>query len=1388
MKPSNELKSILTEFLKHLEMQKDTKRLQEIIKLFLDETQTEETLQKVFLELKNLTNSKPPNFSAITLAAICYQTGFLHKKDLKLAFNEFTKASKGDSHAFNCLADFYRYGIYVKENFKTALHYYQKAALQKNAIAEYKLAEIYQQERDSVKINLKLAFEKYKLSANYGYDRAQYKVAEFYANGTEVEQDSKLALDFFKKSALQNNKDALFEVGYRYQFGIGTEIDLKKALAFYKKSIELGNDKSQYVEFIEKTIPNIEKNATGPKLTIQSLTKEHINSLIPLLEKNKGAFHWDLYRTSINEDTINRIENSLKRIFHLKISILNEYLMIHFFTNLAKNTSLHSLYIDNTNLNFFGYSGRGIDTDLRDSLTKNETLHTLSFKNLPSNHVDFYLSRQFWGGKESIKLRKLEFIQINLQHFLFSFIIKDSKNLHTFNLSGCGIGNQAVSKICHGLLQKNTALTSLDLTENNINDEGAACLAQVLEKNTALRVLKLEMNYISDHGIEKLCEALSKNTNLQILEIGCNEFGDKGFQAIIDLFSKNNSLKFLKFENNGHDRLSLRSKALELYKNRIIKILPELEVTLEKIIKEIQDMAIMSEGAIMKLGKYNYYSNYIELNEKAQEIVFYTRDFLRGQEFKRLENIISWLSRRVKACENNLASLENDSVAQNELGMYHEFYGTKSDLLLAKQLYTKAANNGYAHAQFNLGKCYHYENDLKKAIEYYRLSAEQGFEMAKKGLSLLQPNEVQVTTQPISKEETIEIKIKKESSEQLSSNTLTTKNEMVQTELKLNSENESSKCNGISLVLQPEIIAWIKSLESNLCLKETIVLKSWAEGLNTKLIELETQLIDNKLIAEQDFKAQREKQLFIDQSINLKNYQKRVQKELTRFIHCYFLATAGILKLEDNLKAKAISAIEGFPVLGYFLKILTKAAAYANEKYRFYQYNHLDFFEGQNHINLICQIFARELTFSKAKIIEEQIEIEYKGIDKVKSIYHFVKDEINNKWRDLKLNDKTGIKYTPQDKLAVLDVAFLLQQILSGSVKIKKNENLVEQFINVLLKNNETSQELNASPKNFASTSLIQVTSTVTATSIPIVFSTNSHSDKIEIKKLSEEQKRQEQKQREQEQKQKETEELLKQKNENIDRLNKLMLEQKTELENRKTEQELKERELKAGSEKILKMVEEKNKEQNEREKKQNEEILLLKESVQKQTEENERLKKEKEEQNRKLEEQKLEKEAQKIDDTENKKMQEEGLRKIQADLRKQEQLLTKLQKKIGTESDGDQALEPARGASSQNDDSSVVKLTEQVKQLSKILEIVAERTGMNLKDFNNRELEDSKTREELFKQDSGAATVLEKREVLFTKEELPNENKATIQNDFSGNPTTSPKRPPESSSTCMVM
>jgi Ran GTPase-activating protein (RanGAP) involved in mRNA processing and transport len=86
------------------------------------------------------------------------------------------------------------------------------------------------------------------------------------------------------------------------------------------------------------------------------------------------------------------------------------------------------------------------------------------------------------------------------------------------------IGDEEMKYLCK-CLRWNNNITHLDLSSNNITDDGAKLLAGVLKENrqSRLRRINLKQNFIRSDGLAALAESLATNKNIEVLEFG-NQF------------------------------------------------------------------------------------------------------------------------------------------------------------------------------------------------------------------------------------------------------------------------------------------------------------------------------------------------------------------------------------------------------------------------------------------------------------------------------------------------------------------------------------------------------------------------------------------------------------------------------------------------------------------------------------------------------------------------------------------------------------------------------------------------------------------------------------------------------------------------------------------------
>jgi len=131
--------------------------------------------------------------------------------------------------------------------------------------------------------------------------------------------------------------------------------------------------------------------------------------------------------------------------------------------------------------------------------------------------------------------------------------LEENKFLRTLNISGnnqmgfsLNVGIKAFAKA----LTKNTTLTELNLSDNEINDEGGKALAEALKTNKTLTTLIILKNFISNEGAIAFAEALKMNTTLIKIDLGENSIGVEGVKALEDALKINKTLTTLILYDN----------------------------------------------------------------------------------------------------------------------------------------------------------------------------------------------------------------------------------------------------------------------------------------------------------------------------------------------------------------------------------------------------------------------------------------------------------------------------------------------------------------------------------------------------------------------------------------------------------------------------------------------------------------------------------------------------------------------------------------------------------------------------------------------------------------------------------------------------------------------
>jgi len=122
--------------------------------------------------------------------------------------------------------------------------WYQKAATQGNATAQYNLGFMYAT-GEGIPIDDSKAIEWYQKAAVQGNADAQTNLGARYMIGDGVPKDAVKGMEWLRKAAAQGNADAQNRLGVMYAFGVGVPKDVAMAVKWFRKAAAQGNAYAQ---------------------------------------------------------------------------------------------------------------------------------------------------------------------------------------------------------------------------------------------------------------------------------------------------------------------------------------------------------------------------------------------------------------------------------------------------------------------------------------------------------------------------------------------------------------------------------------------------------------------------------------------------------------------------------------------------------------------------------------------------------------------------------------------------------------------------------------------------------------------------------------------------------------------------------------------------------------------------------------------------------------------------------------------------------------------------------------------------------------------------------------------------------------------------------------
>ena len=237
--------------------------------------------------------------------------------------------------------------------------------------------------------------------------------------------------------------------------------------------------------------------------------------------------------------------------------------------------------------------------------------------------------------------------------YFLAFVLRNTSEL-CVDLTSCSVDDHSFC-VLMGELSKHAEasregvlhrVTELDISFNEIGDNGIVCIATALETNTTMRKLIVCVCNISDVGAKSLAKALTVNRSLHELNMGGNYIGDNGMIQIATALQTNNTLKDLSI---FHNKMQITDKGVlslsSAIKNRSMECL-KLDWSSaypDNALKEIRESAKRSKLKQLSLKIQLIPPSHAATVEKANEwlqcVEVGGKNLIQSQEDSQLQTL-----------------------------------------------------------------------------------------------------------------------------------------------------------------------------------------------------------------------------------------------------------------------------------------------------------------------------------------------------------------------------------------------------------------------------------------------------------------------------------------------------------------------------------------------------------------------------------------------------------------------------------------------------------------------------------------------------------------------------------------------------------------------------
>eukprot|EP00760_Papus_ankaliazontas_P007867 PhM_4_TR1356/c0_g1_i1/m.8834 len=195
--------------------------------------------------------------------------------------------------------------------------------------------------------------------------------------------------------------------------------------------------------------------------------------------------------------------------------------------------------------------------------------------------LDLDLSNRYLGAKGAeigspALISNDRLLRLNLSYNMLGSSVSNitkclerNSALRVLNLSGNQLREEGCEAIAH-MLRVNTTIEEIVLFNNELTDKALVPIVNALLVNSSLKVLNLKGNYITTAGIDMICKALSRNATLLHVHVGDNAgVSPESIERMEKLLEHNRQLDAQLSEQRAEAERAKRAEELEEERKRL---------------------------------------------------------------------------------------------------------------------------------------------------------------------------------------------------------------------------------------------------------------------------------------------------------------------------------------------------------------------------------------------------------------------------------------------------------------------------------------------------------------------------------------------------------------------------------------------------------------------------------------------------------------------------------------------------------------------------------------------------------------------------------------------------------------------------------------------------